>query len=476
MKPKTIACELPELAAGETRQRIQVFPGPGEYVHPKSGPFTLTADNLSEFADSLNAREVPLDRDHSFVKGQGSKAAGWFVPGTAKVEDGVVRADVEWTPTAADEIRNREYRYISPEFAFGRVEMDGRRVPEPTVHASTITNRPFFKVMEPIAAEDISDEDREDVVAAFGEDTFDALLTLDEGTVRDVIAAAATRIAFADPGYRKDGKQRYPLTSAEEVTAAWKTVGRRNVAGTYAAEQLSRIKARIKRAAKKFGVTFDADSTAGGDMDWTALAEAAGLTIAADASEEDVLEALKKHAAEHADLKTKLDAAPGDDQMKTLIASAAKGEAAAKELAEMKRNTAIKAAVVDLKIAASEQGTYEGFWAIDPAGTEKLLADMSPRLPAVPTGREATTTAVMGPDGKPVARQAGNGEQTLVADTSPVVVDGVPIPVDEDRAKIHAAAMDLLAKQGKTDPNAEGYEAAYVAACIEASSIVGVEL
>lgn len=483
MKVKTIVCELPELGAGVTRQRIQVFPGPGEYMHPRTGSFTLTADSLAEYADAINASgdKIPVDRDHAFYKGQPSPAAGWFVPGTAETDADGVSAEVEWTPKAAQEVRDREYRFISPEFSpAGHKSMDGRSIPEPHLAAATITNRPFFKSMQPIAADDLPLEDDLVVTDVFGAEVADTLTLISADAALEVVnaavaASAMARVAYADPGYRKDSKQRYPLTSADDVAAAWKAIRHKTIAATYDAEQLSRIKARIKRAAKKFGTTIGADSTAGGDMDLTALAAATGLTIADDATDEQVLEQLKTVAAENADLKTKLAAAPKDTDMKTLIASAAKGEAAATELAEIKRDTAIEQAVTDLKITAAEKPTYEGFWAIDPEGTKKLLADMAPRLPKVPLGSETTFTPVMDAGGKPIAAQAGAAGTTIVADLTPVMVDGVPMDVEEGSAKVHAAAVDLLAKRGVTEDD-ENYGDKYVAACIEAANVVGVDM
>lgn len=476
---KVILCELPKLADGQLKQRIQVFPKADDYVHPRSGPFSLTREHLDEFAADINSREIPSDRDHAFYKGMPAPAAGWLVKGSAEATDAGVTAEVEWTPAAAEQVRTREYRFISPEFSFQKAETDGTKVAEPTLHAITLTNRPFFKTMAPIAAEDLELGDELMVAEEFGERIADTLLVISADAAREVIAAAASKspygnVAYADPGYRKDGKKRYPVDTEEHVRAAWSYINQKRNGAMYSAEQLSRIKARIKRAAKKFGITIGADSTAGGDMDLTALAAAAGLTVAADASEEDVLEAIKTQAAENASLKEKLEKAPGDDQMKTLIASAAKGEAASAKLAVMERDQAITAAVEDGRITAAEKSHYESFWGIDPEGTAKLLAEKAPAVPFKPLGSEATTVPVMGADGKPVAAQATDGA-TVLADLTPVLVDSVPTPVGEDRAKVHAAAIDLLRKQGvkKTD---DGYADAYVAACVQAAGIVGVEL
>ena len=61
-------------------------------------------------------------------------------------------------------------------------------------------------------------------------------------------------VDYADPGYQKDGKKRYPIDTADHVRAAWSYINQSDNAGMYSAEQLANIKGRIKSAAKKFGI------------------------------------------------------------------------------------------------------------------------------------------------------------------------------------------------------------------------------
>lgn len=468
--PEIIYYTLDELPAGETKQRIQVFPGPGDYVHPSAGPFTLTADVIAEHGDDINARgdQISIDYDHSFKRGNGSLAAGWYEKGSARVEDsGALTAEVDWTPAAAQKIRDREYRFISPEFSFAHQTMDGSRIQEPKLHATALTNRPFFTSMPAIAADEM--EDAKEIVAdAFGVDVAATLETLEASAASALVAAANSRPSYADPGYRKDGKPRYLLDSGESVTTAWKTIARKNVAMVYDTAQLSRIKARIKRAATKFGVTISADETKEKNMpDLSVIA--ASLDLAADASEEDILTAATKALAERKELEAKVadlsSKVPSDDQMKTLIASAAKGEKAANDLAELTKNTALDTAVKDLKIAASERDTYAGFWDIDPVGVAKLLTEKQPIL-ATTGGSGAERGPVLDAAGKPL------NDGTVTADLTPQMVDGAMLPVGEDRATLHAAAMASLSAAGKNEPT----EDEYVTALLAASTTTGIAL
>lgn len=63
-------------------------------------------------------------------------------------------------------------------------------------------------------------------------------------------------VSYADPGYQADNKKRYPLDSEAHCRAAWSYINMPKNAGKYSAEQLARIKGRIRAAGKKYGIDF----------------------------------------------------------------------------------------------------------------------------------------------------------------------------------------------------------------------------
>lgn len=63
---------------------------------------------------------------------------------------------------------------------------------------------------------------------------------------------------YADPGYQKDGKQRYQIGDVKKARAAWSYINQPDNARLYTSAQLKRIKARIVKALKGFGVTVAA--------------------------------------------------------------------------------------------------------------------------------------------------------------------------------------------------------------------------
>jgi hypothetical protein len=62
-------------------------------------------------------------------------------------------------------------------------------------------------------------------------------------------------VTYGDPGYQKDKKKRYPLDSKQHAKSAWSYVNQADNARLYTSAQLKRIKQRITKALKGFGVT-----------------------------------------------------------------------------------------------------------------------------------------------------------------------------------------------------------------------------
>lgn len=61
-------------------------------------------------------------------------------------------------------------------------------------------------------------------------------------------------VTYADPGYQKDKKKRYPLDTKQHAKSAWSYIGQADNARLYSSAQLKRIKQRIVKALKGFGV------------------------------------------------------------------------------------------------------------------------------------------------------------------------------------------------------------------------------
>ena len=68
-------------------------------------------------------------------------------------------------------------------------------------------------------------------------------------------------VKYADPGYQKDGKKRYPLDTETHIRAAWSYINVPANGEAYTAEQLTSIKAKIKTAMKGLGAETESAAT-----------------------------------------------------------------------------------------------------------------------------------------------------------------------------------------------------------------------
>lgn len=117
---------------------------------------------VTNFVDGRMGPEIPLDFDHSFAAGQGSKAAGWV---TELARHGrSLFARVKWTPRAAEMIEAREYRFFSPEFSRTWRDEHGAEHGFAMV-AGALTNRPFLRNMTPVALSEDRHADAERYLA-----------------------------------------------------------------------------------------------------------------------------------------------------------------------------------------------------------------------------------------------------------------------------------------------------------------------
>lgn len=121
----------------------------GTYHHPVYGKIELTAERVSQFAQSVKEKvrgqELDIDYDH---KERDGRAAGW-------VKDADARADglwllVEWTEDAYNDIKKKAYRYFSPEFADEWEHPVTKQKYKNVLFGGGLTNRPYLKGILPI--------------------------------------------------------------------------------------------------------------------------------------------------------------------------------------------------------------------------------------------------------------------------------------------------------------------------------------
>lgn len=131
-----------------TSSWIQAMPL-GVYDHPVYGEIEFTPEKIQQFADNVNnnvrGTELDIDYDH---KSHGPEAAGWVKQAEAR-PDGLWIL-VEWTKKAYSSIKERAYRYFSPEFDDAWTHPKTKVEYKNVLFGGGITNRPFLKDILPL--------------------------------------------------------------------------------------------------------------------------------------------------------------------------------------------------------------------------------------------------------------------------------------------------------------------------------------
>lgn len=127
---------------------IQAMPY-GTWEHPVHGNITFDVKRAQRFADNVNSnvrgQELDIDYDHKEKTGE---AAGWVKKAEAR-SDGLYLF-VDWTKDAFDKIKNKAYRYFSPEFVDQWKHPQTGQKHQDVVFGGALTNRPFLKGILPI--------------------------------------------------------------------------------------------------------------------------------------------------------------------------------------------------------------------------------------------------------------------------------------------------------------------------------------
>jgi hypothetical protein len=141
--------QFDEAADGTKTSWIQAMPL-GKYDHPFFGPIEFTPERLQRFADSVANQvrdtELDIDYDHKMNTGE---AAGWVKKAEVRANDGLY-IFVEWTKTAAEKIKEKAYKYFSPEFADEWRHPKTGATYKDVLFGGGITNRPFLKDILPL--------------------------------------------------------------------------------------------------------------------------------------------------------------------------------------------------------------------------------------------------------------------------------------------------------------------------------------
>jgi hypothetical protein len=201
------------------------------------GEVPVTQETLQRLVDhfygKVRGQEIATDFDHGRDRAKGNKASGW-------IREAEIRGDSLWlgvepTPLALAEIQNNEWKYFSLEWD-DFMHPETQEYYQDVIIGGGFTNRPIAKGMVPINFSELYQE-----------------RSLDDSAKTFASKKPYGNVTYADPGYQKDGKSRYPIDTEEHIRAAWSYINQKENAAKYTPDQLSKVKAKIKAAMKRIG-------------------------------------------------------------------------------------------------------------------------------------------------------------------------------------------------------------------------------
>ena len=115
----------------------------------EKGGFDFTAEDADAVIANFHDRgkDLVVDYDHATLSGGEAPASGW-ITSLEKGDDGLY-AVADWTPKAAERLKNREYRYHSPVIFF-----DAKTGHPSALHSVALTNHPSMHGYPALAADD----------------------------------------------------------------------------------------------------------------------------------------------------------------------------------------------------------------------------------------------------------------------------------------------------------------------------------
>lgn len=204
--------EIITLKGGEVEVRgvpevIRILPL--GHVTSQKGEFDVDEESLRLMKAEIarHGVDVVVDYEHQTLDGVQAPAAGWVKE--LSIQDGHIVAKVEWTDRAAEYLKNREYRYLSPVITVRK--LDGKAT---GLHSLALTNTPAIDHMDPIVNSSTYNKG--------GQHTMDPkelakLLGLPEDATPEQVTEALAAVLAELKQLKEDGKA--PPPGGEETVA-----------------------------------------------------------------------------------------------------------------------------------------------------------------------------------------------------------------------------------------------------------------
>ena len=129
------------------------------HVSTKKGDFEVDEESFKAMKAQMQQHgvDIVIDYEHQTLKDIQAPAGGWIKE--LMLQDEAIAAKVEWTDTARQYLKNKEYRYLSPVVL---VNKDNRAT---MLHSAALTNTPaidgMFPIINSVGLEDYEDDNKE---------------------------------------------------------------------------------------------------------------------------------------------------------------------------------------------------------------------------------------------------------------------------------------------------------------------------
>lgn len=185
---------------------------PMGHVSTQKGDFIVDDESFEVMRKRFKERriDIVIDYEHQTLENVQAPAGGW-IKELKKGEDSII-AKVEWTPKAAEYLKNKEYRYLSPVVLIRK--RDKRAV---VLHSVALTNTPAIDGMYPLVnSVDIEDyDDSKEGGQAMELSKLIKLLGLPEGATEAEVESALASLQAA----KESTKEAEPAGEATETVA-----------------------------------------------------------------------------------------------------------------------------------------------------------------------------------------------------------------------------------------------------------------
>ena len=134
----------------DKNQNIITIARVGTWNHPAYGEFKITGKTIDDFVkhfkDKTRKVDIGIDVEHRSYSGY----VGWFKD--LYKEGNTCKAVIEWTKEGVELLKDKTYKYFSPEIAFKYEDPETQEQFENVIIGGGITNRPYFKGLKPLLA------------------------------------------------------------------------------------------------------------------------------------------------------------------------------------------------------------------------------------------------------------------------------------------------------------------------------------